>query len=201
MFQFNAGTAFMQAGQLEQAIPHFERAISADSDYALAAFNLAMCYDHLDRLNDALRWYKRSAKLDPTDPDPVYNIAEIQLRKKSFRRAIRECQKALALCDTKFREIQFSTSLPPGESLTKEQMLAEVVYKKATTHSLMALIHASQRKPKRALVAIQQAVELYPYHPDWFLFMSEVHEHLGNYVEARKAYTAAQQLRQNAVAD
>jgi len=53
----NMGLALARSGQLEQAIPWFEKALSLEADYTLAHFNLGNVYGDLGQNEEACRQY------------------------------------------------------------------------------------------------------------------------------------------------
>lgn len=194
---FNVGTALAEMGDYQQATIYFKKAALQDPKYSLAVFNLAMCYDQTGQLDDALLWYQRAAELDPTDPDPIYNMAEVYFRGKDLSRAEMFCRQALEMYDARFENTQFVPYLPPGETLSREQLLAEIAYKKAVAYSLMAWIQANQGKLQPALGSIRHAIEIYPHNAKWFLLMGELYSKLGNHGEAQRARARAQVLNPN----
>jgi Tfp pilus assembly protein PilF len=166
---FNFGTGLMQTQDYQQAAAYLKKAALQDPKYSLAAFNLAMCYDRMEQLDDALLWYQRAAELDPSDPDPIYNMAEVCVRKKDFVQGERLCREALNLFDAQFRNTQFAPFLPDGEPLSREQLLADIAHKNAAAHSSMAFIQVNQGKLQPALGSISRAIEIYPHRANWFL--------------------------------
>lgn len=159
---YNEGTLAMQRGDLEQAIACLRQAIVLNPQHNLAAFNLAMCYDLLGQIDDALLWYQRAMDLDPNDPDPVYNIAEIHFRKKKLPQAEKLCRQALDLFQKRFESAHFMPFPPGNQDVSREQFLADTVYKKAGAHRLMALIQANEGKMQKAQEALIRAMELDP---------------------------------------
>jgi tetratricopeptide (TPR) repeat protein len=191
---FNVGSTFMRMGNYQQAAAYLKRAVLEDPNYSLAAFNLAMCYDISGQLDDALLWYQRAAELDPSDPDPVYNIAEIHFRKGALVSAEGLCLRSLHMFDDLFRGTQVMPYMPIGESLPREEVLAEIAYKKASAYYLLALIQANQGRLAPALQAIRAATEIHPHKAKWFLLMGQICHRLGYYQEAQAALTRARRI-------
>jgi len=191
---YNKGTRKMQRGQYDEAIPVLKQAILMNPQHNLAVFNLAMCYDLLGRTDDAWPLYQRAMNLDPSDPDPVYNLAEILLRKNQLAQAEMLCGQALGLFQKRFENTQRMPSQIPGESLSKGELLADISYRKAVAHHLMAIIQANEGKMHVALESVQHAVSIYPSNAKWWLLMSQLHHNLGNQAEAQEALTRAIEL-------
>jgi len=191
---YNEGTLAMQRGNYKQAITRLKEAILLNPQHNLAVFNLAMCYDLLGQLDDALLWYQRAVDLDPNDPDPVYNVAEIHFRKKELPQAEKLCRQALGLFRKRFESVQFMPFPLGRQDVSKEQFLADMVYKKATAHYLLTLIEANEGKLQMALESIQSAVKIYSRNAKWWLLMSQLHHDLGNHAEAQEALIRAMEL-------
>lgn len=191
---FNLGTALMHLEDYQQAIFYLKKAALQDPKYSLAIVNLAVCYDLTGQPDDALLWCHRAAELDPSDPDPIYNMADICFRNKDLVQAEKLCQEAIDLFDAQFKNTQDTPFLPEGEPLSRGQLLADIAYRKAGAHALMAFIHANWGKLYPALDSIRQAIEIYPHEAKWFLFMAKVYDRLGNHVEAQVALARAREL-------
>jgi Flp pilus assembly protein TadD len=159
-----------------------------------------MCYDVSGQLDDALLWYQRTAELDPGDPDPLYNIAEILFRRREFAQAERMCHRALALFDARFSQTQYSPFLPPGEPLSKEELLANMALRKAFACYLMSLIQVNQGKLRAALESVRDAIQLYPKNAKWHLLMGQIYHQLGHHREGQAALARARQLDPNILA-
>lgn len=58
---------------------------------------LGLCYDRLDRLLDARRAYARACELDPRDPRPEINLAELEIEQNELPAAARRLSRAVLL--------------------------------------------------------------------------------------------------------
>jgi Flp pilus assembly protein TadD len=96
--------------------------------------------------------------------------------------------------DTQSQNTQFMPFLPPGESLSKDRLLADIAHKKAVAYHLMSLIQAHQGNLERALQSIHEAIEIYPRNAEWFLVMAQIYQNMGNHVDAQAARIRAQEL-------
>jgi Flp pilus assembly protein TadD len=191
---YNEGTLRMQRGQYQEAISILKEAILVNPQHNLAVFNLAMCYDLLGQIDDAWLWYQRAMDLDPSDPDPVYNLAEISLRKNQLAQAEAYCRQALSLFQKRFESTQYMPFEIPGEPLSRDELLADIAHRTAVAHYLMACIQANEKKIPAALQSVQQAVSIYPGNAKWWLLMSQLHTSLGNQADAQEALIRAMEL-------
>lgn len=190
---YNEGTQAMQQQNYTQAITYLKSSILLDPHDSLSVFNLAMCYDHLGQLDDALLWYQRAMDLDTQDPDPIYNMADIYFKKGRIPEAKKLCWKALDLFEQMFENAQFML-LPPHEPLTRKQLLADISYREATALHLLSLIEVKDGRLQEALELICKATKIYPYNTQWFLLMSQIYYALGYPVQAREAHHRAMEL-------
>lgn len=60
----NLGNLLFEEGEAEAAIVHYERAIRADPDYAIAHFNLGVAYKRVGRIADGVRALRRAQRLE-----------------------------------------------------------------------------------------------------------------------------------------
>jgi tetratricopeptide (TPR) repeat protein len=65
----NLATAYMQAGQIDDAIPLYEKASRAEPNNAIGHANLGGLYLQVGRVGDAIRELEAAHKLAPGNPD------------------------------------------------------------------------------------------------------------------------------------
>lgn len=91
---YNRGTAHAMEGEYEKAVEQLKAALAKDPDHALAAFNLAVCLENLERIGEARKAYERYLEiLDRAEgrPDfPVGDEAEIEEEKARVREHLKE---------------------------------------------------------------------------------------------------------------
>jgi len=61
---FNLGIHALQAGAFQQASENFETIISQDPDNVQVTFYLALCYQQLDKKDEAVKLFNRVKELD-----------------------------------------------------------------------------------------------------------------------------------------
>lgn len=91
-----AGAASMQSGNFSEAISHFEAALSANPNNAMAAKNMAVSYVSTQRLDEALPFAKTAAASLPQDSESRYILGFIYASKGHFAEAIPELDACLA---------------------------------------------------------------------------------------------------------
>lgn len=77
---FNRGVVLLDAGQIEAAIPEFERTFQLDPNYAEAHNSLANAMLQLERLPDAIAHYTEAVRLRPSYVRAWYNMGLALLR-------------------------------------------------------------------------------------------------------------------------
>lgn len=60
----NVGNLHLEAGEIEEAIRHYESALLADDEYALAHHNLGIAYKRLGRTSDSVRELRKAHRLE-----------------------------------------------------------------------------------------------------------------------------------------
>lgn len=85
----NLGTIFYNERDFLAAETCYRQATVADSEYALAFFDLGNVLDELQRLPEAIDAYERALELVPSYADVHYNLALAYERRGESRRALR----------------------------------------------------------------------------------------------------------------
>ena len=85
------------------ALPHFQRAVSLDSNYAAAFDNLAWTLARLDRLEEAEAAYAKAVKLEPDDDGIIAEYALTLFNERKTSEAITEVYRAIRLDSTNAR--------------------------------------------------------------------------------------------------
>jgi tetratricopeptide (TPR) repeat protein len=60
----NIGNLHLEAGDIEEALRYYERAVLSDDEYAPAHHNMAVAYKRLGRTGDAVRELRRAQRLE-----------------------------------------------------------------------------------------------------------------------------------------
>ncbi|MFV2068797.1 MAG: tetratricopeptide repeat protein [Pirellulales bacterium] len=108
LVQFNLGTLLAEAGQLPEAIGHFEEAVRLAPDPQVpelwhgdllrlrAHFNLARALEGSARPQDAIEQYRMTLKLQPGDAASHYNLARLLEDAGHMPQAIEHYRQAIA---------------------------------------------------------------------------------------------------------
>lgn len=93
----NRANSFMQADRLQDAIKDLQHAIRISPNYVDAHNNLGNVYLTLKDYEKAIGEYTLAIQVNPQYAEAYYNRACALTRKKSFRLALHDAEKALAL--------------------------------------------------------------------------------------------------------
>ena len=90
------GVLLLDKGELTSAIDDFDKAIHADSSYALAHAGMATVLNRLNKFDDALRAAERASTLNPNSWQPYYEMAKSYVGKADYQRALQQLTHARA---------------------------------------------------------------------------------------------------------
>jgi len=97
---YNKGVTWTEQGQYGKAILCYREATEARSDFHLAHFNMAKCYERLNLQEKALNSYERAVDARPDMMEAYWNMALILEDMERWEQALQVWQQSLALSDT-----------------------------------------------------------------------------------------------------
>ena len=127
------GNLQLDAGQTEQAIAHFQRALEFSPNNASTHNDLGIALFRIGRVDKAIIQFRKAVALEPTAPEGHNNLGNALVRKGSTDEAIIEIRKAV--------EIQ------PDD---------------ATAQNILAKLLLHQGQPDEAMDHLRRAVQLEP---------------------------------------
>jgi tetratricopeptide (TPR) repeat protein len=93
----NLGLFLAKQGDLDQAIPEFNRSLQIDPGYADAHENLGMTLVQQGNLDDAIEHFRRAVEIDPTLVDAYTKLGAALANQKRIDEAFAAFSKALAI--------------------------------------------------------------------------------------------------------
>ncbi len=78
--EYEQGHIAYQAGDYQKAAASYETAVHAGYQSFELYYNLGNCYYKLNQIGRCLLYYEKARKLDPTDPDLLFNLDLARLR-------------------------------------------------------------------------------------------------------------------------
>ncbi|MGD0816234.1 MAG: tetratricopeptide repeat protein [Verrucomicrobiota bacterium] len=94
---FKLGSLFLQSGQLDEAIAHFQSALQFRPDYAQAHNNIGAALLQEGKVDEAILHFQKALQLSPAYGQAENNLASAFLQKGKFDEAIAHLQRALQL--------------------------------------------------------------------------------------------------------
>jgi tetratricopeptide (TPR) repeat protein len=97
MAHYNLGIVLSEQGKTEQAIDHYQQAVTLRPDYAEANYNLGRLLVEQGRLDDAIPHYEKAVEINPGDPEAQNNVGATLFGIGRVDDAIVHYQKALEI--------------------------------------------------------------------------------------------------------
>ena len=189
---YSLGLAQLSRDDYGRALPYFEKAAEADTNYAEAWYQAGYCYGVLGRHAEALRASRLAAKLRPEWAAAVINIGASNYALGQYKEAADAYRQAIRFDDTN-ADTQYSLGLTFNKmNRTDEEILAyrrAIALKPDHAASIekLGLALFKQRRYADAAVAFDQ---LRAYKPD-----AKTYNYLGeSYLESGKAEESVEAL-------
>jgi len=103
----NLAVAFGQLGDRSREREALEHAISINDHFAPAFVNLARFYIKDHDLPQAETWLGKATAADPTNPETLMLLANIELVEKHYDEAVLNCQKAHAMAHERYAVVHY----------------------------------------------------------------------------------------------
>lgn len=202
---YNLGKTLTQLGRNDEAIGYLETALEmitegGNRERAAAQSQLAFAFYNLNKIEDAVRHFRRALELDPDTPAAYYNLANALSRQGKVDEAIARYEEALQL-DPRYAAAH--TNL--ANVLYKQGELDEaaVHYQKALainprqkeSHCSLGAILIEQGKLDEAMSHCHEAVRIDPEFAEAFHNLGRALWLKGQYGEAVTAWREAARLR------
>jgi tetratricopeptide (TPR) repeat protein len=94
---YNLGNAFLQQGQMDEAMAQYQKALAIKPDYAEAHNNLGNVFIHQERVEEAIAHFQKALTIKPDYADAHNNLGSAFLQQGRLDEAIAHYQKALAV--------------------------------------------------------------------------------------------------------
>ena len=219
----NLGFFFLQRGDLDSAISHFETALKIRSHNSAAHYDfgsaliensLASVLQRKGRLNEAVDHYQNAMRLRPGYGDPYLNLGNVLFQQGRMRDAIAQWQKAHATLpkDTRFHTALADTFLGAGlqnDAIAEYEYAAQISALDPLPRNKLAWLlatssDASIRDGNRAVEFANEAVRLsHGKDPNYLRTLAAACAESGRFAEAeetaRRAFRAAELLDNRAL--
>ena len=213
----NLGYLFLQRGELDSAISHFETALMIRSRNAAAHYNLgeALVENNLANalarkglLDEAISHYEKAVKLRPDYGDPYFNLGSVLFQHGRTDEAIAQWQKALATQpnDAGFHTVLGNAFLKKGlqkDAIAEYEHAARISRQDPMARNNLAWLlatssDASIRNGPKAMELAKQAVQLSGgKDPNYLRTFAAACAETGRFAEAKETAQQALQAAQN----
>jgi tetratricopeptide (TPR) repeat protein len=192
---YSQGLAQLSRDDYARALPYFEKAVEADSNYAEAWYQAGYCYGELGRHADALKASRQAAKLRPEWPAIFVNIGASSYQLGQYREAVEAYKRAISL-DENNPDTQYSLGLTFGKlNRVGEEILAyrRTIAIKPDHVNAMEKLGVALFKERRYADAAAAFDQLKIYKPDakTYNYLAESYLEIGKSEESIEALNSA----------
>jgi tetratricopeptide (TPR) repeat protein len=78
-----------EVGEIEAAEVHYRQALSANLESALAAFNLGVALEDLERMREAIEAHERALHFEPDTASAHYNLSRLYQKRSLTKEPLR----------------------------------------------------------------------------------------------------------------
>jgi tetratricopeptide (TPR) repeat protein/tRNA A-37 threonylcarbamoyl transferase component Bud32 len=178
--RLNLGLALGNAGQPEQAIIEFQKALELEPDYADAYSNLgAVLCDDLERYEEAVDACRKAIDLNPKSEHAYYNLSNVYIKQGKWVETELASQQA-----TKINSRHAGAWHNYGTSLREQNKLEEAVDacrkaldinpRRDNTWCELGLALRRQGELDKAIDAFQKAVEIDPHRIGAWIILGNI---------------------------
>jgi len=193
----NLGQAYMLEKNLDEAIQHFNTALSLKPDSHVAHSNLGLAYQKQGRIEDADRSYRRALSFNPDFTKAYNNLGLVYQEQGKIPEAFQSFQNALNLNPNDGRAHNNLGALYKKLGRHEEAFLE---FKKAVNlnpddaeaHNNLGIAYKKMGRLEQAIQQYRTALILYPDY-------AEVHSNLGNAFKEQGRFPEALKEYHNAL--
>jgi tetratricopeptide (TPR) repeat protein len=171
MAQCNLGSAFLDKGQVDVAIGHFQKALDIKPDYAEAFYNLGLSFRKQGRLDEAIAHYQKALAIRPGYAEAHYNLGNVFAQQARLDEAIAHYQLALQF-KPGYAEAHYNLGTAffqqgkMDEAIAQYQKALEIKPDNAEAHYTLGTIFGQQGRMDEAIRHFQKALEIKPAYAD-----------------------------------
>jgi DNA-binding winged helix-turn-helix (wHTH) protein/Tfp pilus assembly protein PilF len=183
----NRGVQLQQGGRLKDAIQYYQRALSLNSAYAEAHYNLADAYEEIPDYEKALEEYQRAIDIDLAFYPAYNNLSRLYILRGNYGPALNLLDRALSL-KPKETSVQYSLFKNYGwanfglhnlgQAEQNLRSAVELYPDRGAAHCLLAKVLAAQERATSAVGEWETCVAYsnQDVEPEW---LNEAKESLG----------------------
>ncbi len=199
---FNLGNVLRQEGKMDEAIPHYQKAVQIRPDYSQAHNNLGKALLLKGKVDEAISHLQQALQIRSDYPETRVNLGEALFRKGKVDEAIVQYQIALQInpgyADGYFGlGIAFLQEGRVDEAIGPFQRVLQINPNNADAHANLGNILMQKGEVDEAITHFEKALQIRPNY-------AQAHNNLGNILmqkgevdEAISRFQKAVQIRPN----
>ena len=161
------GDMLATRGRVEEAVTHYERALSLDPDDVPAHNNLGLMLSKLGRLNEAVTHYEHALSLSPDDAPAHYNLGNLFKMQGRIDEAIAHYERVLSLAPENTAAhnnmgLALAAQGRIDEAIVHYERALSLNPDNALAHNNMGMALAAQDRTDEAIVHYERALSLNP---------------------------------------
>jgi tetratricopeptide (TPR) repeat protein len=173
----NLGAALEQAGQVEDAIGHYEQALRLDPNYAMAHYNFGVALEQAGRVQEAIGHYEQALRIKPHYAEAHINLGAALMGQRRVPEAIGHFEQALQIKpDSAEAHCNLGTALLQTgrvqEAIGQYEQALRIKPDYIDAHNNLATALTLLGKAQEAIGHYQEALRINPE-------LAEVHYNLG----------------------
>ncbi len=187
---------YHQAGNVAQAIPLYQDALTADPTLGDAALYLGMALQMINDYPAAEKAYTQAIALLPGDPDPLNNLGAVQLELGKIQEAKTSHLTALKLSPTSAEALSglgnvFLTQGHFNHAIDLFQQTLSIAPDSPDVLNNLGIAYKSIGRPQEAVETLEKALALNPAAPDTLYNLGNAWQMRGDMKEARQCFQTA----------
>jgi tetratricopeptide (TPR) repeat protein len=168
----NLGDELVQAGQLDEAIAHFQKALEIDPEYAKAHYNLGNALLQNGQVDTAIVQFQKALELQPGNELAHNNLGSAFLQKGEVDEAIAQFQKAIEIHPALAKAYNnLANALLQerrvDEAIVQYQKALDIDPEYAKAHYNLGNVLLQKGQADEAIVQYQKAVEVQPVNAEF----------------------------------
>ncbi|MFQ6039553.1 MAG: tetratricopeptide repeat protein, partial [Candidatus Poribacteria bacterium] len=167
-YHYYLGKAYLDDGQIDTAVEHFQTAVKIYDKYQSAHRALAEIYKYQKNLNEAAKEYREILALNPPDAIRIRgNLADIYLKLKQYEEAAEQCEIILQTNpdDRQIREVLATIYFEIGryeEAILMSRQLLQNDPNNTQAREVLARVYIQQEKYDEATAQCQEILRAHP---------------------------------------
>jgi tetratricopeptide (TPR) repeat protein len=197
---FRDGLSFLSKDDCENALPYFEKAVEADSNYAEAWAQAGFCREKLGRHAEAIDASKKAVVLRPS-AESYFNLGLANYYLKQYREAVENYRQAIRIDPYNAADAYYALGLVyrdwgrPDDEIQAYKQTIRLRPDYASAYERLGSRYLKSKKYPEAIEAFKQLAALKPGDANASNSMGEAYLESGHLADAVEAFRQAIRLK------